>query len=152
MSNLTDRFWAKVDRRDPDECWLFKGAISSSGYGSIKVGGRRGRTILAHRLAYELTHGPLPQIDLEGNRVLVCHRCDTPRCCNPAHLRAGTQADNLAEMAVRRRSRAILSGADAATIREWYPAGWRQVDLAAAFGVSRRVIGRILRGEVLADA
>ena len=55
------------------------------GYGSFSVDGK---SCPAHRVAFELTHGPIP----EGQ--VVRHKCDVPGCCNPAHLELGTSADN----------------------------------------------------------
>lgn len=81
----TARFWAKVDRRGPDECWLWIGAKKGHGYGRFKH--RR-----AHRVSFELHHRLLAL----GECVL--HRCDVPSCCNPKHLWAGSQQENMADM------------------------------------------------------
>lgn len=90
------RFWARVDRRGPDECWEWTGYRLRLGYGRLTY---HGRTTAAHRLAYAFAHGPIP----EG--LFICHRCDNPPCCNPAHLFLGTVADNNADMRAKGRHR-----------------------------------------------
>lgn len=149
---LAERFWSKVDRGfGLDDCWEWTGGRDRRGYGRFGV--RDGVAKLAHRVAYELAVGPIP----DGLHIL--HRCDNPACVNPDHLRAGTQIENIAEMDHRGRRvnaqprgedhpRAKLTVTDVAVIREWAPAGWSYADLAAAFGVSKGLIGRILRGEI----
>lgn len=81
-ANMTpaDRFWSKVDRKG-DGCWNWLGNINAHGYGRFvcQVDGRR-TYAYAHREAYALTHGPIP----EG--LTVDHQCLNTRCVNPAHL------------------------------------------------------------------
>lgn len=91
------RFWAKVAVADPGACWLWTATKHSSGYGYFSVASRRfasgSQGLLAHRIAWELTNGPIPDAT-----PFVLHRCDTPPCCNPAHLFLGTQSDNNRDM------------------------------------------------------
>lgn len=95
---FAERFWEKVDRRSPDECWPWLGrARTSFGYGAFAIG--RDRANRAHRIAWELTNGPVPV------GLSALHRCDNPPCCNPAHLFLGTQADNIADMVAKGRHR-----------------------------------------------
>jgi hypothetical protein len=82
---MMERFWAKVDRNGPDECWLWKGAKNHAGYGKMRwCGGWE----LAHRIIFMMVHGPIP----EG--AFICHHCDTPSCVNPNHLFLGSALEN----------------------------------------------------------
>lgn len=142
---LEDRFWAKVNRRNPGQCWPWTG-MTQRGYGYLKVRGVRAR---AHRIAWELAHGRrIP----EG--MVIRHRCDRPACCNPAHLALGTHADNVADRVARGRSRYVhgerhggakLSEQQVGQLREMYAAGGiRQADLAQRFGVSQGTVSHIV--------
>lgn len=72
-----ERFWAKVDKRGEDDCWEWIGGRSWDRYGSFWAGER---SVYAHRFAYELAIGPVP----EG--LQVRHLCGSRACVNPAHL------------------------------------------------------------------
>ncbi len=82
-SDVQQRFWSKVNKTD--DCWLWTGAMTQSRhqrYGSFWLDGR---TLGAHRIAYELAMGPIP----DGMRL--DHRPTCPKhCVNPAHLRPVT--------------------------------------------------------------
>ncbi len=87
--NIKEDVWKRINIKGEDDCWEWKGYVLSNGYGQIRIDYRRYRT---HRLVYELTYGPIP----EG--LLVCHKCNNRKCCNPKHLYVGTQKDNLKQM------------------------------------------------------
>lgn len=96
MRPIADRFWEKIDRpADPSGCWIWRGYKNSNGYGVIGSGGRSEPNILAHRLSYHLNVRPI--VDGEVIRHYVCNN---PPCVNPAHLAAGSQLDNMRDMAI----------------------------------------------------
>lgn len=133
---LIARFWSKVDKRSPDECWLWQAARLTSGYGQFRVGRRM---TVSHRVAWQIANGPIPEARF------VCHRCDNPPCCNPAHLFLGTPSDNTRDMYMKDRypvrrgaeaTRSKLSEDDVRTIRALRAAGTQLSTLAERFGVS----------------
>jgi hypothetical protein len=76
-------------------CWNWKGAADKDGYGTVKLRGRRVEK--AHRLAFRLAKGDIP------DGMMVCHECDNPSCCNPAHLFLGTAQDNKSDCVAKGR-------------------------------------------------
>lgn len=148
------RFWTKVDRAGgPDACWPWTAATFHFGHGQFWNGRR---TVVASRFAYELLVGPIPV------GLFILHSCDNPPCCNPAHLRPGTQAENIEDRDSRGRwspmrgaanGGAKLSEQGARIVRdlfESYPI--TQAALGRLVGVSQTAVSSIVRGITYAEA
>lgn len=90
------RLEARIERIPIAGCWLWSGMINRAGYGVISY---NNKTRSVHRLMYELLVGPI------GDGLNVCHMCDTPACCNPAHMFLGTQTENMRDAAEKGRLR-----------------------------------------------
>ncbi|WP_404415441.1 HNH endonuclease signature motif containing protein [Brevundimonas vesicularis] len=130
-------------------CWLYDGH-TVSGYPVVRF---RQKAVLVHRASWEHHHGPIPK------GMFVCHRCDTPACCNPDHLFLGTPKDNHADMVRKGRStrppaahgsanaNANLTEADIGPICAAYQAGASGTEIAARYGVNAKTIGKVLTGK-----
>lgn len=85
--NTEANLWAKIDKKGPDECWHWTAFKNDQGYGKLSVGNR---PVKATHLVLIFTGSPRPEYP--NNCAL--HSCDTPSCCNPAHLRWGSKSEN----------------------------------------------------------
>ena len=145
---LADRFWAKVRKGGPEECWEWTAVVNEHGYGVIHPEGRRsGPTLKAHRVSLTFAG-----VDIEGRYVL--HSCDNRRCVNPAHLSPGDHEENVADMVTRQRQargsrngEAKLTERQVAEIRARAAQGELQRVLAAEYSVSRPTISRVVSRE-----
>ena len=136
VTTIEQRFWSRV--RKGEGCWLWRGGGGHS-YGRLAAdeGGHDGPLVYAHRLAYKLHHGSIP------DDLFVLHRCDNPRCVNPAHLFLGTVNDNHDDMVAKGRNRkgeqcsyAKLTEDDVVELRLRRAAGESLESLSAAFNVA----------------
>ncbi len=88
-------FWARVDKSDPDGCWIWTGLLDDYGYGRATYGRRL--VDLAHRVSWRIEFGEIP----EG--VCILHHCDNPPCVRPVHLFDGDRGDNARDMSTKGR-------------------------------------------------
>lgn len=144
--NDVERFWANVDKSG--ECWEWTGVLDKNKYGVFC--GKK-----AHRLSYVIHH-PLTIDLLEGHReICVCHRCDNPKCVNPAHLFLGSQGDNMRDRETKGRanrpkgeeqSQSKLTETQVREIRIKYAnGGISYQQLALEYGVSFGGVGHIIQ-------
>ena len=147
---VEERFWPKVDTSGgPNACWPWTASLHGNGYGQFNVS--HGHPVNAHRVAWELMDGPIP----DGLDVL--HSCDNPPCCNPLHLFLGTAKDNAADMVAKGRNRhgdargmrhpnSKLTDDAVRQIRAAVAVGEPKRAIARRFGVNDRLIYMILDG------
>lgn len=150
MDAKIKRFWSKVVKTEG--CWMwtaFRMSGKGHGYGQLTYNYKR---YLAHRLAWILTFGPIP------DGLCVLHKCDNPACINPTHLFLGTQLDNLADMRAKgrhskgptiwgeRHGMAKLTGDDVRSIRAAHVIGVSIRILGQEYRVNRKTITKILSG------
>lgn len=153
---LAARFWDKVNKSGPihptqpelGSCWVWTGATKEGGYGVMRPEGQRtGPTIKAHRVSLILA-------GRDPGELMVLHSCDNPPCVNPAHLRAGTNAENTQDALDRGRipvgSARRTARLNETAVREVWVLlnqGVMHKDIAARYGVSRPTISSIAIGK-----
>ncbi len=145
--SIAVRFLRKVEQTP--NCWIWKGYTHKNGYGLFRFSGG---TSWAHRVAYSLFCGPIP------DGLCVCHRCDVRSCVNPAHLFIGTHKQNMQDCLNKGRYNspsgekhhgAKLTKSDVSKIRRKYSRGMvTQRELAAKYGVSRQEISLVVNNLV----
>jgi hypothetical protein len=136
------KFWSRVKKGAPDECWNWTASLHTGGYGLFY---QNRTTLRAHRIAMLLL----------GNNIesmCVCHKCDNPQCVNPAHLFLGTQQDNIRDCETKGRMRkdgmAKLTIESSRDIRELYATGkYTTIELGWMFGVHNSTISRALTNQ-----
>ncbi len=146
------RLWSKAKRSETG-CLDWQGRLDKDGYGKFMISLPRliknkqeQCAMRAHRLAYELTHGPIP------SGLLVLHSCDNPRCVEPSHLTAGTQLQNRRDAVARGRvpagekhSQAKLTEEQAREVIRLRQEGADVKEIAAAFGIATVTVYQVGR-------
>lgn len=155
--SLSVRFWRHVDKTPGfgprGDCWMWTGATDDHGYGTMGVRKENGKRtlIFAHRVAWFLQYGKWPQ-------PCALHSCDVSGCVRVSHLFEGSQADNMKDMASKKRSRnqdpkgsrngrAVVNEAAVAAIRSDFTAGLSRAELAEKYAQPSYRINQIIRRE-----
>jgi hypothetical protein len=137
-------FEAKIFRVPESGCWLWMGALTSKGYGSVRI---NRRSEIAHRISWENRYGQI------SDGLSVLHRCDVRCCVNPAHLFLGTQQENISDMVSKGRNakgermgNARLVASDIHEMRSLRKSGLSYAKVGKRVGISRSHAYAILRG------
>ncbi len=155
---IADRFWEKVriTHHKARGCWIWTAAKYPNGYGIFMV--QKGTFENAHRTAWRLSFGPIP----EGLQVL--HRCDNRECVRPTHLFLGTQADNMRDMHGKKRWKyksrnqsgennpnSIISDLLVAKMLDEIKEGMGPVSVARKHGISYKTLWAIRQRKAVGD-
>ncbi len=141
-----DRLWSHVIKKGPKDCWLWLGSRVGKKRDHGHMSDDDGKLVGPHQVAFRAVHGKIP----EGMWIL--HTCDNGLCCNPAHLYAGTHADNVRDAVDRDR---IAKGEQhgcakltEATVLEIYSSKERGVRLSQRLKISQQTICDIRKGRI----
>jgi len=148
---LAARFWARVDIRGEDECWIWRGSVDGGGYGHTR---RKTKLIHAHRIAWELASGrPIPKGD-GYHGTCVCHTCDNKLCQNPRHLFLGSNRDNIQDR--ERKGRGVRQSGESHPRHKLTTEMVRAIradhktpssELARQFGICKSTVCRVRKGD-----
>jgi hypothetical protein len=138
--NPVDRFLEKIVE-DERGCQKWRSRIRYDGYGTFMF---RGKTTLAHRVAWTLHRGEIP------DGMCVLHKCDVRDCVNPEHLFLGTVHDNIRDMDAKKRRGTVakLNPDQVKKVHEMLSGGYAQQAVADVIGVHQTVISRIKRAQI----
>lgn len=130
---------------DDNQCWIWQGFKDRDGYGRMRLNGKERFT---HRISYEAWVAPL----VDG--LVIMHTCDKPACCNPEHLKQGTQGDNNRDCAAKGRKRkgsengnAKLTEGQVKWMRHLFSQGVSGEQLSIIFNISRVQVRKIINFE-----
>lgn len=133
------RFWSLVDVQKAHACWNWRGSFNrDNGYGRLKAP-EGGDWVYAHRVAYTLHH------DSPLSPLYACHQCDNPACCNPYHIYAGSQSENMLDRQRQPRS-GPLSVEERWRIHAMHKEGLSNTEIAGLIGVRQSTISRAVSG------
>jgi hypothetical protein len=133
------RFLSLIDAEGgPASCWPFLGSAMGAGYGQMPP---NPVTRLAHRWSYNFFIGPIPK------GKVVMHICDNRKCCNPLHLKIGTQQENLLDMNKKQRHGTHPKKCTPELLKQiitMKQQGFTAVQIGNAVGYNKRTIFRLL--------
>ena len=132
--------------RDVSGCVLWTGTATPCGYGRMSMNRRR---LLTHRAVFELHNGPIP------TGMCICHKCDTPACCNIDHLFMGTMQDNMDDRGAKGRNRvgigekqhlAVLTEELVRDIRKRSAEGEACLHISRSLKVGNNTVWNVIKG------
>lgn len=146
--SLEERFWEKVDKGGPGDCWNWRAAKyrdAGGGYRPHFNVSRESGVVISYRLAYELHYGVKP-----SPRTVVCHTCDNGLCCNPNHLMLSSQRANVQDSARKGRRNVPRLRRPEDTVRQAFVLHRSGLSIRATadlLGISKQTVGQWLSGK-----
>lgn len=140
-----DTFWKNVEINKEDECWPWLRGKTPKGYGNAWI---NGKFIRANRYALQDSKGPPPSEDM-----YALHSCDNTSCCNPAHLRWGTQKENMQDAILRKRNSfgekstsSLINEETASRIMRMRMEGFKSPDIAKKLSLGEGLVMAVYTG------
>lgn len=137
-----DRFFSNIQRSE-NGCWMWIGYKMKNGYGQLHY---QKKVVYAHRLSYFIHKG---EFDAS---LCLCHKCDTPACCNPDHMFLGTRTDNANDKVAKQRHAVgqavggLFSETDIRTMFALYRSGMKQSAIARRYKTNPAHVSNIING------
>jgi len=147
-TKFEQRFCNNISKVETEDgCLEWKLSCDRCGYGKSTF---KGKYIIAHRLAFELFH---KRLIAEG--MMILHKCDNRKCCNPIHLSEGTHQENMDDMVLKNRqtrgetnASSKLTETQVLEIRKKYAdGGYTHKSLATEYNVGHTAISNIIHRE-----
>jgi hypothetical protein len=145
-----ERFWSKVDIKEPDDCWFWKANIGKDGYGQIWI---QGKMLHAIRVSLHIAEG-LPLVTIHRNKDYALHKttCPNKSCVNPNHLYIGTAGDNRRDTwitghEVFRKSRFTVEDVNEMK-RLRSCENLTQCEIGKIFGITQQMVSLLLRDKL----
>lgn len=122
------------------DCLEWQRSLDGKGYGLVRIYGKIHKP---HRVVWEMHHGTIPP------GVMVCHKCDNPKCCEISHLFAGTNQDNMDDKKAKGRAAKKLNLKMARAIKK---DNRPQPEIAAEYGIAQQTVSDIKKARYWRDA
>lgn len=155
--NTDGSLWEMVDKKEPNECWKWKGYVNN-GYGRVQIDGR---AYYAHRVIFDLANpGVITRSSprYKKDYGFLMHSCDNRLCCNPFHLKVATILQNNQDCNQKKRRnlpkgedhfRSVFTNDQIKKILEMRQSGKTTTQISVAMNKNRSTVKSLLRRRII---